>query len=195
MPRAGGERAGDVLSLPYDAHFDALYVVDHPGRVEFLTRDLVARLGPEEELRRLAINNTVQRELMTVDIRDHAVTATATVRLVAKDGSPYVPTGLMVLHRYFAGPAPHGALVSVPRYSMLLLHEVTSPAALDFINVFHDMTASMYDSAPDRCAAQVFWWAAGNLHAVQVAATDDPERRRVVLPAELEPVVERLRAG
>jgi hypothetical protein len=195
VPRMSEGLPDAVLTLAYDAHFDAVYVIDHTGRVDYLTKEQAARLGPEEELRQVAINNTVQAELVTFDVRDHPVTQTESVRLVAKDGSLYVPTGLMVLHRYFVGQAPYGALVSVPRYSMMLIHEVASPAALDLIYVIYEMTQSMYESAEDRCTPQVFWWLSGTLHPIEVTPTDDPQRPRVNLPPELEPVVDRLGAG
>jgi hypothetical protein len=78
---------------------------------------------------------------------------------------------------------------------MLLLHEVASPAVLDLTNVFHAMTASIHDSADDRCTSQVFWWLGGDLRAVQVATSDDLVCRRVVLPTQLKSVVECPRPG
>jgi hypothetical protein len=188
VPRLEQGVAEGLVALPYGKYFDALLVADHPDRVESLTMEQAAQLGTEQEVRQAAMVNTVQHELKTLDVRDHPVTATESVRVLAKDQSPYVSSALLAVQRFLAGPARYGALVAVPRFSMVLLHEVTSDAALDFAMVFAEMTRSMNSGVPDPFGVDTFWWVAGDFLPLLVDASSDQVR----LPEELRQLAQSL---
>jgi hypothetical protein len=191
VPKLDERSAEQLAVVPFGRYFDALLAVDHPDSMELLTRAQAAELGPADAVRQLAISNTVERELITFEVRDQPLRGAETVRTVAKEGSPYVSSALLAVQRLLADPAPYGALVAVPRYSLMLLHEVASDRALDFVATFHVMARSKYLGAPDPCTPHVFWWLQGDLYAVGVT----PGRRgrqRVELDPELAPLIEDL---
>lgn len=195
VPRREDRMAEATASLPYGRYFDALLVLDHPDRIERLTAAQVAALGTMDELQQVAINNTVQQELVTFEVRDQPVPPDQTVRVVSKDGSMYVSSGLFAVHKYLSDSAGYGAFVAVPAYDMMLLHEVNNTADLDFISFFFDMTRAMYGKSEHPCLAEVYWWIDGDLHPIGVTSPDDSTTPRVNLPEELRGVVEGLPRG
>jgi hypothetical protein len=192
VPRLDQQLAASLVVLPYGKYFDAMLVADHPDRVESLTKEHAARLGPEQEIRQIAMVNTVNRELKTLDIRDHQVTATESVRVLAKDRSPYVSSALLAVQRFLSGPVQYGAFVSVPRFSMVLVYEVASEAALDFAVAFAEMTNSMNAGIPDPFGPEIYWWLEGDFFPLHIEKSTEGERRQVHLPDELRRTVQNL---
>ena len=191
VPKLDDRAARRLAAAPFGRYFDALLAVDHATRMELLTRAQAAELGPADAVRRLAITNTVERELVTFEVRDHPLSKTASVRSVTRAGSPYVSSALLGVQRYLADPAPYGALVAVPRYSMMLLHEVASDHALDVLPALEEMARARYRGAADRCTPHLFWWLQGDLYAARVTRGGG-RRRRVDLDPELDSLIEDL---
>ena len=86
------------MTIPYGEHFTAVLVLNRPDRLELVTVAQVAQLGQDlEDLVRIAARQTVQHELLALDVRDHDLPSGGAVRLLASDGNPFVTTALMSL--------------------------------------------------------------------------------------------------
>ncbi|MEU7478315.1 hypothetical protein AB0A63_20185 [Lentzea sp. NPDC042327] len=185
----------EVLVLPYDEQFDVAVVVDHETRVSALTYSQIAALGMSvDEIGRRAVKQTITNELTNLDVRDHTLPNGVVVRVVAQDGNPYVSAILMSLTRFTAGDAPHGILVAVPQYSAVLVHEVTSQEAVDFLVPFSRIAKSMRDDARDPFDSGVYWWAEGTFHRVEIEVTGE-DTARAHLPTALRSLIEALPDG
>lgn len=182
----------EVLVLPYDRHFDVAVVVDHETRVSPLTYAQVAALGLSvDEIGKQAVKQTIRNELMNLDVRDHTLANGVVVRVIAQDGNPYVSAILMSLDRFTAGDAPHGTLVAIPQYSAVLLHEVKSQEAVDFLVPFSRIAKSMREDARDPLDTSVYWWANGEFHEVFIEETGEGTAR-AHLPTALRDLIEAL---
>ena len=185
----------EVLVLPYDEQFDVAIVVDHETRVSPLTYSQAAALGMTvDEISRQAVKQTIINELTRIDVRDHTLPTGAVVRVIAQDGNPYVSYVLTSLTRFTAGDAPHGALVAVPQYSAVLVHEVKSQEAVDLLVPFSRIAKSMRDDARDPFDTGVYWWANGVFHRVEIEQTGD-DTARAHLPSALRELIESLPDG
>ncbi|WP_157740297.1 hypothetical protein [Micromonospora auratinigra] len=190
-PGADAESSG-FLALPFGDHFTAAVVVDRPGRLDLLTLTQAEQLGREpDELVRLAVRQTVQHELATLDVRDHELPAGGSVRLLAADGNPYVTTALMSVPRFLPEAGEYGALVAAPRYSAVLLHQVGADLR-DTAVAFDRVTRSMFDAADDRCTDRIFWWHDRVFHPVRVLPGTDGGPAELRVPPALAPLADRL---
>ncbi|MQA81741.1 MAG: hypothetical protein GEV10_25255 [Streptosporangiales bacterium] len=195
MPRLDEAMGAAAVTMPFGRYFDAVLTLDLPDRVELVSRARIGDANPGDLLT-AALGNTVAQELVHCEARDHEVTPTHSVRLVAKDGSPYVSTAVTSVERFLAGPAPYGVLLAVPAYSAMLLHPVASEAVFDFAASFFSLADSMHADAADPCSPLVFWWHEREFHLISLTApAERAERPRLDLPPELRPVVESLPPG
>ncbi|MEU4370761.1 hypothetical protein [Micromonospora chersina] len=191
-PAAPTSETDDYLAVPFGTHFTAAVVVDRPGRLDLLTLAQAAGLDREPaELVRIAVRQTVERELTTLDVRDHELPTGGSVRLLAADGNPFVTTALMSVRRFLPEAAEHGALVAAPRYSAVLLHPVDE-GLREAAVALHRLAGSLFEAAADPCSEQVFWWRDGEFHPVRVVPGESGGAVQVRLPEALAPVVARL---
>ncbi|GGR99943.1 hypothetical protein GCM10010169_50820 [Micromonospora fulviviridis] len=191
-PAADAAATDSYLAMPFGTHFTAVVVVNRPGRLDLLTLAQAARLDREPaELVRIAVRQTVERELTTLDVRDHELPTGGSVRLLAADGNPFVTTALMSVKRFLPDGADHGALVAAPQYSAVLLHRVDQ-GLRDGAVALHRLAGSMFEAAADPCSDQVFWWRDGEFHPVRVVPGESGGAVQVRLPEALAPVVARL---
>ncbi|MET8834134.1 hypothetical protein ABZV78_09485 [Micromonospora sp. NPDC004540] len=191
-PAAATAEADSYLAVPFGAHFTAVVVVNRPERLDLLTLAQAARLDREPaELVRTAVRQTVERELTTLDVRDHELPTGGSVRLLAADGNPFVTTALMSVKRFLPEGAENGALVAAPQYSAVLLHPVDNRLQ-DAAVALHRLAGTMFAAAVDPCTDQLFWWHGGEFHPVRVMAGEPGGAVQVRLPEALAPVVERL---
>ncbi|MFC3502764.1 hypothetical protein ACFOOK_17535 [Micromonospora krabiensis] len=200
-PEAATAEADDYLAMPFGARFTAVVVVNRPDRLDRLTVAQAAELGVEPtELVRLAVRQTVQQELATLDVRDHTLPNGAAVRLLAADGNPFVTTTLMSLKRFLpaagtdatgSDAADHGALVAAPRYSAVMLRRVDA-RVLDTAVAFDRVARSMFVAASDPCTDQVFWWYGNEFHPLRVVPGDGGGTAQVRVPEALRAVVAQL---
>lgn len=191
-PAADAAATDSYLAMPFGTHFTAVVVVNRPGRLDLLTLAQAARLDREPaELVRIAVRQTVERELTTLDVRDHELPTGGSVRLLAADGNPFVTTALMSVKRFLPEGADHGALVAAPQYSAVLLHRVDQ-GLRDAAVALHRLAGSMFEAAADPCSDQVFWWRDGEFHPVRVVPGESGGAVQVRLPEALAPIVARL---
>ncbi|WP_232666970.1 hypothetical protein [Pseudonocardia sp. TRM90224] len=184
----------DAMVLPYDRNFDIAIIADRDRQVTDLSRAQTASWHvTDDEISDLAIRQTIFEELLELDIRDYPAANGVDTRVIAHDGNPYVNATLLSLERFTPGDAPHGALVAIPQFSAVILHEVTSRQVLDHLLPFHAMAQSMHDSSDDPCTAEIFWWVDRTYHPVRFEGVDG-NSGRVRLPDALKPVFNRLPA-
>ncbi|MCG5461958.1 hypothetical protein AB0K35_04160 [Micromonospora sp. NPDC053740] len=195
IPAAETPESDNYLAMPFGEHFTAVVVVNRPGRLDLLTLAQAARLGPDPEgLVRTAVRQTVERELVSLDVRDHELPTGGSVRLLASDGNPFVTTALMSVKRFLPEGADNGALVAAPQYSAVMLHSV-SGRLHDSAVALHRLANSMFVAATDPCTDQIFWWHGGEFHPVRIVVEQSAGTVQVRLPEVLAPVVERLDRG
>ena len=184
--------SGDVMTIPYGEHFTAVLVLNRPDRLDPVTVAQVAKLGRDlEELVRLAARQTVQHELLTLDVRDHELPAGGAVRLLALDGNPFVTTALMSLKRFLPEGSENGALVAVPQYSAVMVYPVRARLPEQAV-ALHNLTRSMYAAASDPCTEGIFWWYEGEYQPVRIVTDPAEKTVQVRVPESMAPVVARL---
>lgn len=192
VPSAASPETSDYVVRPFGEHFTATVVVNHPGRLEVLTVAQSRQLGREpDDLSRLAMRQTVRHELADLDLRDHELPGGGSVRLLARDGNPFVTTTLLSLKRFVPDDATHGALVAAPRYSAVMLHSVDARVQHSAV-AFHRLASSMFKAADDPCSDTVFWWHDGEFHPLRVVPADDGSAMEVRVPEALRPVLHQL---
>ncbi|MBX9388717.1 hypothetical protein ACFPZ0_12705 [Streptomonospora nanhaiensis] len=170
VPAMDGDRRRELVWHPVGPHFDALVMVAHPtyGAPLSWHRARLLQLG---RLGR-AVRYTLERELADVVVYDRPLRSGHDVRVVTKPGSPYVTLLLTELRRYVPPALPCGALVGAPRYDTLLVHPVTSRAAVEALPALAAEVAALHAAADDPCSPEVFWWRGGDPEAL------DPRRGR-----------------
>ncbi|MQA01864.1 MAG: hypothetical protein GEV07_03740 [Streptosporangiales bacterium] len=87
---------------------------------------------------------------------------------------------------------PYGALVAVPRASMLIVHPVMSNRVLHFLPEFADIVVEMHDTATDACSHRTYWWADDQLLDVPVCPASEHSHTRIEIPPEYDDLVRRL---
>jgi len=188
----GSDLPTDTLVRRYDSNFDIAVVTAHDGGLVDLTVDQAATWDmPADEIGKLAVRQTILEELTEVDTRDHTSANGMSTRVIAHDGNPFVNVVLMSLERFTPGEASHGALVAIPKFSAVILHEVRSRDVLQFLVPFSGAVQSMYDDSGDSFSTDVYWWVARRYHRVRIERHGD-ERAQVHLPDALREVVAQL---
>lgn len=170
VPRMQPEVAAVVVHSNFTDELDIVAVVDYPDRTLRVTRDMLASTEQGRDVVQEAIAATVSAELLDLDIRDHDVTPEDSVRVVAKDGNPYVATALLLVSRLLPGPAPYGALVAAPKGSTIMLYLISSDRALGFLQTFDRFARNLASAAEDALVGQVYWWFEQVFHPVGVSS-------------------------
>lgn len=184
----------DHVGIPYGEHFTAVLMLGRPDRLDVVTVAQVAQLGQDlEELVRLAARQTVQHELLALDVRDHEMPSGGAVRLLASDGNPFVTTALMSLKRFLPEGSDNGALVAAPQYSAVMVYPVRARLPEQAVTL-HNLTRSMRAAASDPCTEQIFWWYEGEYQPVQIVTDPTEKTMQVRVPESMAPVVARLDA-
>lgn len=183
------DTADDALaqvSVPFGRYFAVAAVLDDGERARPLTK-LRSGLLSLHDVGERALRNTLDLELPSLAVRVQQLTLRERATVVTLPGSPYVSTALLDIRRFLPTPCPFGALIGIPRASMLIVHPVVSDAVLDFLPDFAEIVHEMHDSAADACSHRAFWWADDVLVEVSVRPGG-----QVDVPRELEDLVRRL---
>lgn len=188
-----GEALG-LVTVPYGRYFVVVPALTDGPLVHPLTR-LRASLLELRGVGERALRNTIDLELPRLAVRAQQLTLREHATVVTLPDSPYVSAGLLDIRRFLPDPCPYGALVGVPRTSMLILHPVRSTAALRFIPDFAEIVHEMHDRAADACSHRTYWWTDDTLLELEVRPGDGPPETRVVVPAELTDLARRLPPG
>ena len=156
----------DLVAAPVANCFDLVVVYEGDGALNYLQ---AAQAGPVDsglDLLGTALRQTIQEELLDVDVRDHDAGGFQ-IRMIAKDGCPYVTSALMSLARFLPVPADD-ALVIVPRFSAVALTPMVRRADIRLAGPLAQIAASLYDGSVDACSPGVFWWHDGDFHVVDL---------------------------
>lgn len=182
----------DFMTIPYGEHFTAVLVLNRPDRLDVVTVAQVAQLGQDlEDLVRIAARQTVQHELLALDVRDHDLPSGGAVRLLASDGNPFVTTALMSLKRFLPEGSDNGALVAAPQYSAVMVYPVRAQVPEQAV-ALHNLTRSMFAAASDPCTEDIFWWYDGEFQPVRILTDPADGTVQVRVSESMAPVVARL---
>lgn len=169
----------DLVAVAVNNCFDLVVVYEDDGQLNYLQPDQVDGLGSLQELLGTALRQTIAEELLDVDVRDHEAGGFQ-IRMLAKDGCPYVTAALMSLARFMPVPAKD-ALVIAPRFSAVAFTPMVSRDDVRLAGPLAQIASSLYDGSPDACSDGVYWWHDGDFYALDL---DDDGT--VVLPAGTE---------
>jgi hypothetical protein len=169
MPRWSPDVAVTVAHRPVPFEFDAVVIgVDAAGQPAYVTREQAFAMGGVEAVVETALNDTLVRELSGLDIRDVDI-AGERVRVIAKEGSPYVTTALLSIPRFLDDNAPHGVLVIAPSYDHVAIHDVRGHAAIELIPDLATTATDLCRRSTMPCSDGVFWWYGQQFHRIGVA--------------------------
>jgi hypothetical protein len=169
MPRWSPDVAATVAHRPVPFEFDAVVIgVDAAGQPAYVTREQALAMGGVEVVVETALNETLADELSGLDVRDVDI-AGERVRVIAKEGSPYVTTVLLSIPRFLDDNAPHGVLVIAPSYDHVAIHDVRGHAAIELIPDLAATAADLSRRSAMPCSDGVFWWYGQQFHRIGVA--------------------------
>ena len=169
MPRWSPDVAATVAHRPVPFEFDAVVIgVDAAGQPAYVTRDQAVAMGGVEAVIETALNETLARELASLEVRDVEI-SDEQVRVIAKEGSPYVTTALLSLPRFLDDNAPHGVLVIAPSYDHVAIHDVRGHGAIELIPDLAATAADLSRRSAMPCSDGVFWWYGQQFHRIGVA--------------------------
>lgn len=192
VPR--GPEAPGGLSSHFNSAFDLVAVEDRDGSVRALQQaDLDAMgISPEAALT-TALDQTVSEVLVHLDVQPQPLPVGGSVLTASAEGMPYVSAGVTSIRQLAGVELPYGALFGVPRHSMILILPVSSWQSLATVGLLSGFVESMYQDAPDPCAAGLYWYADGD--AFPIGVEDADGEQRLVLPPELQALADRLPPG
>ncbi|OIV38910.1 hypothetical protein BIV57_03320 [Mangrovactinospora gilvigrisea] len=171
VPPLPGPERRRLMCLPYGPLLDVVIHLDHPAEPGPLSRERAVQLAladPGEA----AITGTLRREVPTFSVHDEPLGGTGEdgdrVRVVARDGNPYVTGVLFDLERFVpAEERPRGLLVGLPCHSRVLLYAVRGEALLRVAPVMAAQVREEFDAAPDGCDPRLFWWHEDRLYELR----------------------------
>jgi hypothetical protein len=169
MPRWSPDVAATVAHRPVPFEFDAIVIgFDATGQPAYVTREQAFAMGGVEAVVETALNETLVDELSGLDVRDVDI-AGERVRVIAKEGSPYVTTALLSIPRFLDDNAPHGVLVIAPSYDHVAIHDVRGHAAIELIPDLAATAADLSRRSAMPCSDGVYWWYGQQFHRIGVA--------------------------
>lgn len=185
--------AGDLarVAVPFGRYFAVHTALDDDGTAHVLTK-LRAGLLSLHDVGERAVRNTMDLEVPRIAVRSQQLTLRERATVVTLPGSPYASAALLDIRKVLPTSCPYGALVGVPRASMLIVYPVTSSRVLQFIPEFADIVLEMHDTAVDACSHRTFWWADDMLLEIPVRPASEHTETRVEIPPEFEELVRRL---
>lgn len=177
----------------FNSAFDLRLLADQPGSSRPVNRSELERLGVgAEEAVRIALDRTISNVLTRLDVQTQELPGGSSVRVASADGVPYVSAGITSLSQLAGSDLPHGALVGVPRHSMMIIQPMLGRRDLSTVAILEGFVASMFDGASDGCTAQLFWFVNGDAHPLGTESSRDGKSTLVLSPA-LAPVADQLR--
>ena len=169
MPRWSPDVAAAVAHRPVPFEFDAVVIgVDAAGQPAYVTREQAVAMGGVEAVIETALNETLVQELASLEVRDVEI-SDEQVRVITKEGSPYVTTALLSLPRFLDDNAPHGVLVIAPSYDHVAIHDVRGHGAIELIPDLAVTAADLSRRSALPCSDGVFWWYGQQFHRIGVA--------------------------
>jgi hypothetical protein len=169
MPRWSPEVAATVAHRPVPFEFDAVVIgLDPAGQPAYVTPEQAVAMGGVEGVVETAFGETVAQELAGLDVRDVEIGGES-VRVIAREGCPYVTTVLLSIPRFLDDNAPHGVLVIAPSYDHVAIHDVRGHGAIELIPDLAVTAADLSRRSAMPCSAGVFWWYGQQFHRIGVA--------------------------
>lgn len=187
-----GPQTPPGLSSSFNSAFDLMAVADYDGTPGLLQQaDLDAlRMGPEDVLR-TALDQTINEVLVNLEVVPHDLPGGGSVLMAGSDGVPYVSAGVTSIPQLAGVELPYGALVAVPRHSMILILPVANRQTLAAVDLLAGFAEFANNDAPDPCSPGLYWFVDGDAFPIGAEPGQDGQRQLVIAP-QLEPVINRL---
>ncbi len=192
LPRG---QADSGMTTSFNSAFDLRLLADQPGSSRLVRRSELERLGiSAEEAVRIALDQTISNVLTRLDVQTQELPGGSVVRVASADSEPYVSAGITSLSQLAGSDLPHGALVGVPRHSMLMIQPMLGRRDLSTVAILEGFVGSMFDGAADACSRQLFWFVDGDAFPLGTESGPDGNPTLILSPA-LAPVADRLARG
>lgn len=164
LPR---DTAEDGMTIPFNSAFDLRLLANQSDSTRLVRRSDLERLdiAPEEAVR-IALDQTVSEVLVGLDIQSQQLPGNASVRVASEEGNPSVSAGIAIVSHLAGEDSPHGALVAVPRHSMIIVQPVRTRQDLSTVGILEGFARSMFDDAPDACSPLLYWFVDGDAHPI-----------------------------
>jgi hypothetical protein len=147
-----------VHRVPAEGLVETL-VFDLPGTVRTVPLEHVERWDrPRDELFRIGLENVKAEPAPKVESLD--LGQGAACRVITGD-SYFVASHALFLGDYLDGPAPFGALVSVPHRHAVLFHAIADMRVILAIHSLIPVTFGMYQEGPGSISDSLYWWKDG----------------------------------
>jgi len=189
-----GPQTPPGLSSGFNSAFDVMAVKDVDGTPGLLQPSDLDALGmdPETALR-TALDQTISEVLVNLDVQPQQLPTGGEVLLASAEGVPYVSAGVTTIPQLAGVELPYGALVAVPRHSMIMILPVASRQTLTAVGVLSGFAEFAYQDAADGCSPGLYWFVDGDAFPIRSEPDADGGPQLVIAP-ELEDVVNRLSA-
>ena len=189
LPRG---RADAGMTTVFNSAFDLRLLADQSASSRLVRRSELDGLGVSaEEAVRVALDQTIGNVLVRLDVQTQELPGGSQVRVASADGVPYVSAGITSLAQLAGSDLPHGALVGVPRHSMLMIQPMLSKRDLSTVAILEGFAGSMFNGAADGCTPQLYWFVNGDAHPLGTETGPDGRPTLVLSPA-LAPVADQL---
>ncbi len=144
-------------------------VVDLPKSVRTVSRSEAASWGVNRDaLFDLGRRNLAERTLVAL----HTVETRAGIELLALMGDTfYAASHALILGRHLPENLPHGALVSIPRRDVLLVHPIRNIGAADAISSMLQATIHWHAEGPGSLSPLLYWYVAGEFVTLDYTLT------------------------
>ncbi len=144
-------------------------VVDLPKSVRTVSRSEAAEWGINRDaLFDLGRRNLAERTFVEL----HTVETRAGIELLALTGDTfYAASHALILGRHLSENLPHGALVSIPRRDVLLVHPIRNIGAADAISSMLHATIHWHAEGPGSLSPLLYWYVAGEFVTLDYTLT------------------------
>jgi len=189
-----GSETPPGVSSTFNSAFDLMAVADYDGTPGLLQpSDLeVLQLDPAQVLQ-TALEQTVNEVLVKLDVVPQELPGVGSVLMAGAEGVPYVSAGVTLIPQLAGVELPYGALVAVPRHSMILILPVASRQTLSAVDVLAGFAEFASKDAPDSCSPGLYWFVNGDAFPIGSEPDGNGQRQLVIAPG-LEPVINSLPA-
>jgi hypothetical protein len=141
---------------------------------------------------RTALDQTISDVLVNHEVQEQPLPTGDRVLVASAEGVPYVSAGVTSIPQLAGGKLRHGALVGVPRHSMIMILPVRSRDSLTAVSLLSGFVESMYQDAPDACAPGLYWFVDDDAFPIS-AEPDANGQPQLVIAPQLQKAMKRLR--
>jgi hypothetical protein len=181
----------ELASRPVAAGLHLVLAHDLPTMVTMPARADVLRLGGEDELFELALEQTRMEEAPEPDRYDlRNPDGSMTPLWLVTGESFFTATHALWAEEIVPPASPHGTLVAIPDRHTLLVHPIRDLRVIRAVNHLLALAGRMHAAGPGSISDSIYWLRDGSLERLQSHTAD--EQVRFAPPQSFVQVLERL---